>query len=248
MPSSLVAACITFVAMVMMLAPMTSAQESCPTCRSADSILKHCNTSIHLDTWSSPTVYQPDDAQAPCACNTNYYQLMENCLSCQTSDTAKYSVKPLADYKLVCTSQHQEWKEIYIPPKPSTSTTIAPTSTPEPTNADMGSGAHTGLSSGAIAGIIVSVIALIVALVVAGYVYQRRKRDLQRQQEEDELYKYNSQARSSYMEVPLPHNLRVMNPDADEDDVPKPTYNKSHEAQHTTSSSPGWRRGSFDDD
>ncbi|KAG0090203.1 hypothetical protein BGZ93_009455 [Podila epicladia] len=113
---------------------------------------------------------------------------------------------------------------------------------------------------------IVSAIALIVALSVALYVYQRRKRDLARQQEEDELYKYNSQARSSYMEVPLPQytgmiqptlpplpqitNLRVMNPDADDDNVHnrdnKEGYHKSFEVNRN--SSPGWRRGSFDDD
>ncbi|KAG0040458.1 hypothetical protein BGZ82_002542 [Podila clonocystis] len=187
---------------------------------------------------------------------------MLSCLRCQSSTSAKYSVKPVDQYKQVCLSFHQSWQDIYIPTKPSTSSTTEPTGAPEPSN-DAGGSSHVSLSSGAIAGIVVSAIALIVALSVALYVYQRRKRDLARQQEEDELYKYNSQARNSYMEVPLPQytgmiqptlpplpqitNLRVMNPDADDDYVQtKEGYHKSFEVNRN--SSPGWRRGSFDDD
>ncbi|KAG0350052.1 hypothetical protein BG005_010410 [Podila minutissima] len=253
---------IGFVLAALMLGSTVSAQESCPECASADGVLKHCNTSLMMNTWPGTMVFQPDEAKAPCACNQNFYDLVGNCLSCQTSTSAKYSVKPLDLYKQVCLSFHQTWQEIYIPNRPSTSSTPEPTITPEPSD-DAGGSSHVGLSSGAIAGIVVSAIALIVALSVALYVYQRRKRDLARQQEEDELYKYNGQARSSYMEVPLPQytgmiqptlpplpqitNLRVMNPDADDDYVhSKEGYNKSFEVKRN--SSPGWRRGSFDDD
>ncbi|KAF8948409.1 hypothetical protein CPC16_012093 [Podila verticillata] len=247
----------------LMLGSTVSAQDSCPDCSNADTVLKSCNTALLMNTWPGTMVFQPNEAQAPCACNQNFYGLIGSCLTCQSSTTAKYSVKPLDQYQQVCLSFHQQWQQIYIPNKPSTSSTAEPTATPEPSNDGPGGVSHVGLSSGAIAGIVVSAIALIVALSVAVYVYQRRKRDLRKQQEEDELYKYNSQARNSYMEVPLPQytgmiqpslpslpqltNLRVMNPDADDDDVPtKERYDKSFEVQRN--SSPGWRRGSFDDD
>ena len=50
----------------------------------------------------------------------------------------------------------------------------------------------------------VSAIALIVALSVAGYVYTRRKREMAKQKEEEELYKFQENSRNSYMEAPLP--------------------------------------------
>ncbi|KAG0336020.1 hypothetical protein BG000_007008 [Podila horticola] len=251
-----------FVLAGLTLGSTVSAQDSCPQCSNADGVLKNCNTSLLMNTWPGTMVFQPDEAKAPCACNQNFYDLMGSCLSCQTSTSAKYSVKPLDQYQQVCLSFHQTWQAIYIPGKPSTSSSTQPTGAPEPSG-DTGGSSHVGLSSGAIAGIVVSAIALIVALSVALYVYQRRRRDLARQQEEDEMYKYNSQARNSYMEVPLPQytgmiqptlpplpqitNLRVMNPDADDEEVQtKEGYHKSFEVKRD--SSPGWRRGSFDDD
>ncbi|KAF9348873.1 hypothetical protein BGX26_012752 [Mortierella sp. AD094] len=151
----------------------------------------------------------------------------------------------------------------------TSTTTSAPTSTdtttPGPDNNTTGPTHNNGLPAGAIAGIVVSAIALIVALTVAGYVYTRRKRELARQKEDDELYKYQETTRNSYMETPLPQytgiqsslpalpqltNLRVMNPDNDDEDVNNsgnPGFlNNKYGAART--SSPGWRRGSFDDD
>ncbi|KAG9070690.1 hypothetical protein KI688_008229 [Linnemannia hyalina] len=51
---------------------------------------------------------------------------------------------------------------------------------------------------------VVSAIALIVALSVAGYVYARRRREMARQKEEEDLYKFQENSRNSYMEAPLP--------------------------------------------
>jgi hypothetical protein len=150
---------------------------------------------------------------------------------------------------------------------------------------------------------IVSAIALIVALSVAGYVYVRRKREMARQKEEEELYKFQENSRNSYMEAPLPQytgmiqsslpslpqltyvyalflfvfldarivpwfgceqqlttvsllssfvlnsNLRVMNPDSDDDENNGQTrFNKKQSFEVNRGTSPGWRRGSFDDD
>ncbi|KAF9584641.1 hypothetical protein BGW38_005764, partial [Lunasporangiospora selenospora] len=111
---------------------------------------------------------------------------------------------------------------------------------------------------------IVSAIALVVALSVAGYVYTRRKRDRVKDMENDRQYKYASQ-HDSYHETALPQytgmiqptlppiskvsNLRVMNPDSDEDD--RSTHKHAQPGQPSfevrRTSSPGWRRGSFDD-
>ncbi|KAF9430068.1 hypothetical protein BGZ76_000984, partial [Entomortierella beljakovae] len=108
---------------------------------------------------------------------------------------------------------------------------------------------------------VVSAVALIVALAVAGYVYARRKRELARQKEDDELYKYQDATRNSYMETQLPQysgiqsslpslpqltNLRVMNPDTDDEDNDNRGF--KYDPPRTSSPSPGWRRGSFDDD
>ncbi|KAF9095013.1 hypothetical protein BGX27_001330 [Mortierella sp. AM989] len=191
---------------------------------------------------------------------------MVSCLDCQSSSSAKLSVKPLPDYKLVCLSYGQsEFPPVYIPDRTTSSSAPAPTNTSilGPDNDTSGT-KHSGLSAGAIAGIIVSAIALIVALSVAGYVYTRRKRELANQKEDDELYKYQEATRSSYMEAPLPQytgiqsslptlpqltNLRVMNPDSDEEGMngPPPGFS-SHNFENRRTSTPGWRRGSFDDD
>ncbi|KAF9181602.1 hypothetical protein BGZ49_004821 [Haplosporangium sp. Z 27] len=102
---------------------------------------------------------------------------------------------------------------------------------------------------------------------VAGYVYGKRKRDLERQRQDDELYKYQDTTRSSYMESPLPQytgiqsslpalpqltNLRVMNPDNDDEEEVNngvaPVFHNNDRYDSPRTSSPGWRRGSFDDD
>jgi len=117
---------------------------------------------------------------------------------------------------------------------------------------------------------VVSAIALIVALSVAGYVYTRRRRDHLKQQEDDDLYKFQETNRGPYMETQLPQytgmiqpslpslpqltNLRVMNPDSDEEDMTRGPQGRFEEHKPNSSfevartSSPGWRRGSFDDD
>ncbi|KAI1315827.1 hypothetical protein EDD11_000322 [Mortierella claussenii] len=219
------------------------------------------------------------------------YVAMVGCLKCQSSSSAKYSVKDLAGYQLVCQSYGQTWKQINFPNQTTTisaSTTATATSSMAggggavvPTSVDgnpssgnkstSGSG-NSSLSSGAIAGIVVSVIALIVALSVAGYVWGRRRRDSVRHTDLDE-YKYRDTQPDSYMEVALPQytgmiqptlppiskvsNLRVMNPDSDEDEEmihagglhrqqSQQQSQQSFEVRRT--SSPGWRRGSFDDD
>ncbi|KAG0001444.1 hypothetical protein BGZ80_011485 [Entomortierella chlamydospora] len=194
---------------------------------------------------------------------------MTSCTSCQSSNSAHLSVLALASYQQVCQMYGvTSFPAVYIPTTSST-TTSAPgatdTATPAPDNATTGTSHSSGLASGAIAGIIVSGIALIVALAVAGYVYARRKRELERQKEDDELYKYQETTRNSYMETPLPQytgiqsslpalpqltNLRVMNPDNEEEDGNSSSnpglFNSKFDPART--SSPGWRRGSFDDD
>ncbi|KAG0350668.1 hypothetical protein BGZ54_003692 [Gamsiella multidivaricata] len=196
---------------------------------------------------------------------------MVSCLSCQSSTSAKLSVAPLDQYQLVCQSLGQtEFPKVYVPGQTSTTTTAAPsTNTPLATsgsNSGNNGAGHSNLSSGAVAGIVVSAIALIVALSVAGYVFAKRRRELAKQREEEELYKYQDATRSSYMESPLPQytgiqsslpslpqltNLRVMNPDNDDDDergnAGRPR-NQNGQSFDVTRTSPGWRRGSFDDD
>lgn len=266
--------------MLLLSFPLTGtlAQESCPECSYADTLLKPCNSSLQMQTWPGTLVYQPTEQQAPCACNDNYYGQMAGCLKCQSSTSAKYSVKPLADYQLVCTAFHQVWTPIYLPSK---STTAVPSSTSTTTSSSNsiqtgdrtsnGNG-HSNLSSGAIAGIIVSVVALVVALSVAGYVWNRRRKEVRRGVAGDmDEYKYRDNQTDSYMEHALPQytgmiqptlpplsnltNLRVMNPDYEEGghrvEPPQAQYtqsptNPSFEVRR--GSSPGWRRGSFDDD
>ncbi|KAG0295339.1 hypothetical protein BGZ98_001433 [Dissophora globulifera] len=249
-----------------------AASGSCPPCDGADDILKPCNTSLQMQNWPGTFVYQPLAAQAQCACNQNFYDQMVSCLACQSSSSAKLSIKALPDYKLVCQSLGQtSFPPVYIPGGAQSSpSTPSPTTDPNQSSGSHsgGSGAsHSSLSSGAIAGIVVSAIALIVALLVAGYVFTRRKREMARQKEEDDLYKYQGATRNSYMEAPLPQytgmiqsslpslpqltNLRVMNPDNDEDEDnygigAKFQNGNGFDAPRT--SSPGWRRGSFDDD
>ncbi|GJJ76626.1 hypothetical protein EMPS_08985 [Entomortierella parvispora] len=224
-----------------------------------------------MDTWPGTLVYQPTQAQAPCGCNQNYYDQVASCMSCQSSSSAHYSVKAQPDYELVCTSFNQPWTQINIPGQTTSSAATAATSTPKTTHSTSPSpGGMTGekssqssnLSSGALAGIIVSAIALVVALSVAAYVITRRRRD-SRKQKYDTQYKYNDpHNRDSYAESGLPQytgitsvqpmsNLRVMNPDSDDEGnetsrtpghKPEPSFEVSRTA------SPGWRRGSFDDD
>ncbi|KAG0292705.1 hypothetical protein BGZ97_005522, partial [Linnemannia gamsii] len=213
--------------------------ESCPQCKVVDSYLSKCGAALNLDTWSSPVVYQPHNTtEAPCQCFGNFYDQIVACLGCQKSPTADYSVMPLAEYKAMCIYYGQP----NFPALPggvvvNPTTSIQPTQSSGPLPSDGsngGSSSHSGLSSGAVAGIIVSAIALIVALSVAGYVYVRRKREMARQKEEEELYKFQENSRNSYMEAPLPQytgmiqsslpslpqltNLRVMNPDSDDDE------------------------------
>ncbi|KAG0353732.1 hypothetical protein BGZ54_002087, partial [Gamsiella multidivaricata] len=124
----------------------------------------------------------------------------------------------------------------------------------------IGSG-NSSLSSGAIAGIVVSVIALVVALSVAAYVWGRRRRDRARNAGGLDEYKYRDTQPDSYMEVALPQytgmiqptlppiskvsNLRVMNPDSDDDENGSHSALRNH-SQHQPSfevrrtSSPGW--------
>ncbi|KAG0312013.1 hypothetical protein BGZ99_009778, partial [Dissophora globulifera] len=222
----------------------------------------------------------PTSDQAACACNQNYYDQMVGCLKCQSSTSAHYSVKALPDYQLVCQSYGQAWKQINLPSQSTTSaaptsvaTSTAPGASTTPgsiTSPGGNTSSSNSLSSGAIAGIVVSVIALIVALSVAAYVYGRRKRESLRQQGDIDEYKYRDSP-DSYMEVALPQytgmiqptlppiskvsNLRVMNPDSDDDEAgalstqprrPQQKQPSSFEVNRT--SSPGWRRGSFDDD
>ncbi|KAF9406422.1 hypothetical protein BGZ94_003119 [Podila epigama] len=250
-----------------------SAAAACPVCDNVETLLKPCNTSLEILTWSGQTVYQPTDLQAPCACNQNYYGQIKECLRCESSPRANYTVKAQPDYELVCLSFGQEWKPINLPQTSTTTTTTTTTFTSTTTgslpsdSATNGSNKVTtdGLSSGALAGIIVSVVALIVALSVAGYVYSRRRRERAKARD----YKYSTAQRDSFMEVALPQytgmiqptlppiskvtNLRVMNPDSDDDEAPSKPPQRLSQQQANPSfevnrSSPGWRRGSFDDD
>ncbi|KAF9962663.1 hypothetical protein BGZ70_008002 [Mortierella alpina] len=224
-------------------------------------------------TWPGTMVYQALPAQAKCACNQNYYDLATGCMRCQSSSSAHYSVKDLEGYKLVCLSYGETWKAINMPDQPSASTTAAttgPTAVPVPSD-ESTSGKHTSsnnLSSGAVAGIVVSVIALVVALTVAGYVWRRRKRETVRGEGVNDEYKFSDTHRDSYMEAALPQytgmiqptlpplsnisNLRVMNPDSEDEDLPPRSANRRLQNQPSfevnRNSSPGWRRGSFDDD
>ncbi|KAG0200253.1 hypothetical protein BGX28_006640 [Mortierella sp. GBA30] len=216
-------------------------------------------------------------AQARCGCNQNYYDQVAGCMKCQSSSSAHYSVKDLDGYKLVCASFGETWKEIYVPGSETATTTASAasntaTNTPLPSDGSTAGDHKTAnsLSGGAVAGIVVSVIALVVALSVAGYVYRRRKRDGVRDDRVEDEYKFNDTQRDSYMEQALPQytgmiqptlppianvsNLRVMNPDNEDDDLPPHTTNHHGHQQHqpsfevTRNASPGWRRGSFDDD
>ncbi|KAI1313918.1 hypothetical protein EDD11_002381 [Mortierella claussenii] len=252
---------------------VSAAPDSCPPCSIADGILKPCNSTLNILSWPGTFVYQPLENQAQCACNQNFYDQMLSCLDCQSSSSAKFTVKPLPEYKTICQSLGQAtFPPVYIPGQSTTSSAAATPTDPSVTNPSTGhisTGAGhsgSGLSSGAVAGIIVSAIALIVALSVAGYVFARRRRELTKQREEDELYKYQEGSRNSYMEAPLPQytgmiesslpalpqltNLRVMNPDNDDEEDrnngARPPQDYGLDAPRT--SSPGWRRGSFDDD
>ncbi|KAF9119213.1 hypothetical protein BGW39_000477 [Mortierella sp. 14UC] len=221
--------------------------------------------------WSGERVYGPTAEAAACQCNFLFYNQTASCLDCQSSTNAHYSVMPLASYKAMCVFYNQtSFPDLPGAPgsTPTTNQGLQPTNTGLPSDgANGGSGStHSSLSSGAVAGIIVSAVALIVALSVAGYVYTRRKRELARQKEEEDLYKFQENSRNSYMEAPLPQytgmiqpslpslpqltNLRVMNPDSDDDDNRgngKP-FHKGNSFEVQRGSSPGWRRGSFDDD
>ncbi|KAG0380907.1 hypothetical protein BGX24_003381 [Mortierella sp. AD032] len=273
---SKVASALFLAAPLLLVLLTTPANAACPTCTYADNLLKPCNTKLDILGWSGHMVYQPTEAQAPCACNKNYYDQMDNCLKCESSTSADYSVQPLETYKLICLSQNQAWKEINLPngtttTTTTTSTTTSATSTTTSNSPTISNGATSNstssLSNGAIAGIVVSVIALIVALSVAGYVYSRRRREHVGATDDLDEYKYNTTSRDSYMDGSLPQytgqiqpvlppiskisNLRVMNPDSDEEAggaAPSrhPQHHASFEVNRT--SSPGWRRGSFEDD
>ncbi|KAK3809766.1 MAG: hypothetical protein JOS17DRAFT_764620, partial [Linnemannia elongata] len=239
-----------------------------------DDLLKPCKTKLDILTWSGHMVYQPTDLQAPCACNQNYYTMINSCLTCETSTSANYTVAALDLYKAVCSSQNQVWKDINNPngtvtttTKPTSTTASATTTTISPSGLDGATkGSSSSLSNGAIAGIVVSVIALIVALSVAAYVYSRRRREHVAADDDLDEYKYNTNSRDSYMDGSLPQytgqiqpalppiskisNLRVMNPDSDDEaSGAAPTRPPQHQASFEVNrtSSPGWRRGSFDD-
>ncbi|KAF9278980.1 hypothetical protein BGZ68_008203 [Mortierella alpina] len=215
---------------------------------------------------------QPSAAQAKCGCNQNYYELAKGCMRCQSSTSASYSVKDVEGYKLVCLSFGETWKAIHNPNEPSASTpagTTGPTAVPVPSD-ESTSGKHTtnNLSNGAVAGIVVSVIALVVALTVAGYVWRKRRRESVPGDGVNDEYKFSDTQRDSYMEAALPQytgmiqptlpplsnisNLRVMNPDSEDEDLPPSSANRKVQNQPSfevnRNSSPGWRRGSFDDD
>ncbi|KAG9065688.1 hypothetical protein KI688_001977 [Linnemannia hyalina] len=260
------------------LSPST-VDATCPTCQYVDDLLKPCKAKLDILTWPGFMVYQPTDLQAPCACNQNYYSMITNCLTCETSSSANYTVAAIDLYKAICSSQNQVWKDINNPNGTvTTTTTTAPTSTTasstittiSPSGLDgPPTGSSPSLSNGAIAGIVVSVIALIVALSVAGYVYSRRRREHVAAVDDLDEYKYNTNSRDSYMDGSLPQytgqiqsvlppiskisNLRVMNPDSDDEaGGAAPTRPPQHQSQGSfevnRNSSPGWRRGSFDDD
>ncbi|KAF9289130.1 hypothetical protein BGZ74_000778 [Mortierella antarctica] len=245
---------------------LKTASGACSPCDLVEGLFKPCNTSLAILTWPSEAVYQPNEVQAPCACNDNFHDLIDRCLKCESSTTAKYSVKEKTGYQLVCTSFHQTWKAINIPQSSTTASTTTSTTSGILPSDSATSGEDTGnpLSSGALAGIIVSAVALVVALSVAAYVYRRRRRE--RALEKDD-YKYSDTHRDSYMEVALPQynngmqptlppiskvsNLRVTNPDSDDEAPSNPPQMSQHQATpsfEVNRGSPGWRRGSFDDD
>ncbi|KAF9365583.1 hypothetical protein BGX34_009409 [Mortierella sp. NVP85] len=253
--------------MVGFLGVSSAAEESCAPCSLAEEVLKNCNSSLQMSTWPGKFTYQPLPVQAPCACNKNFYDQVETCVACQSSDTAKLQVLPLADYTAVCASMGQGFPAFYSPVKTTSTVGPAPTSSSLPSTAHPGSGSasHSSLSPGAVAGIVVSVIALMVALSVAGYVFMRR-REIAKEKEREEVYKYQERT-DSYGETALPQytgiqsslptlpqltNLRVMNPDNDVDEErnigsdSKPGHANGLDAPRQTP--PGWRRGSFDDD
>ncbi|KFH70472.1 hypothetical protein MVEG_03322 [Podila verticillata NRRL 6337] len=243
---------------------MKSASAACSPCDQVATLLKPCNTTLAILTWPGEVVYQPTELQAPCACNDNYYGQITDCLKCESSSSAKYSVKAQTDYELVCTSFHQAWKSINVFPTSTTASTSTSSSGTTPSDsATSGEQTSNPLSSGALAGIIVSAIALIVALSVAAYVYGRRRRE--RTLDKDD-YKYSDE-RDSYMEVALPQynngmqpilppiskvsNLRVMNPDSDDEAPSNPPQMSQQQATpsfEVNRGSAGWRRGSFADD
>ncbi|KAF8958739.1 hypothetical protein BGZ46_001904, partial [Entomortierella lignicola] len=200
------------------------------------------------------------------------------CLTCESSSSAHYSVENIADYKLVCLSFGQAWKQINLPNATTTTTTTttatattttSSTITNNPSNDTSSKDNNNSLSSGAIAGIAVSIVALIVAISVAVYVCARRRRE-ERNVTDLDTFKYRDTHSDSFMETSLPQytgmiqsplapisklsNLRVMNPDSDDEGATNVARNGRQRQQDHPSfevqrnSSPGWRRGSFDDD
>ncbi|KAF9319674.1 hypothetical protein BG003_008474 [Podila horticola] len=245
---------------------LKTASGACSPCDLVEGLFKPCNTSLNILSWPGEAVYQPNEVQAPCACNDDFYAQIGACLKCESSTSAKYSVKDLAGYQLVCTSFHQTWKAINIPQSSTTtSTTKSTTSGVLPSDsATSNEDTSSPLSSGALAGIIVSAVALVVALSVAAYVYGRRRRERALDKND---YKYSDAHRDSYMEIALPQynngmqptlppiskvsNLRVTNPDSDDEAPSNPPQMSQQQATpsfEVNRSSPGWRRGSFDDD
>ncbi|KAF9351051.1 hypothetical protein BGX34_000842 [Mortierella sp. NVP85] len=209
-------------------------------------MLKPCNSSLNMLTWPGTMTYQPKLEQMQCACNQNYYDLVKDCMRCQTSTTSNYTVLDLETYKTLCQTYGHEWTTLPVP-KPST-TSAPPTATTTTTSSAIitppgnktNGVSHNNLSSGAIAGIIVSVVALIVALSVAGYVWNRRRKDTVRDAGNSDEYKYHRDNQAeSYMESALPQytgmiqptlppisnisGLRVMNPDDDDEGMSNPT-------------------------
>ncbi|KAG0332797.1 hypothetical protein BG004_001096, partial [Podila humilis] len=173
---------------------------ACAPCDLVENLLKPCNTSLRILTWPGEMVFQPDEVQAPCACNENFYNQTTACLKCESSDRASYSVHELGGYKLVCESYNQPWKIINMPNAPSpskstTTTTSSSTGTALPSdNATAGdnpsSSSSSNLSNGALAGM-------------------RRQRE---RSKADDDYKYNSAHRDSYMEVALPQYNGMIQP------------------------------------
>lgn len=149
---------------------------------------------------------------------------MVGCLRCQSSTTANYSVKDVEGYKLICRLYNQEWKDINLPTTSTTTTTTVPPLTTTSTtmtssnaintpseDKDYG-GSRSNLSSGAIAGIIVSVVALIVALSVAGYVWNRRRKEIVREAGDMDDFKYRDSQTDSHMEAALPQYTGMIQP------------------------------------
>ncbi|KAF9976736.1 hypothetical protein BGZ73_007961 [Actinomortierella ambigua] len=152
------------------------------------------------------------------------------------------------------------------------------TNTNLPATSNPGQSSSHSLSSGAIAGIIVSIVALIVALSVAGYVYARRKKEKEQREADEiykygddqrtsymevPLPQYTGMIQPTLPPLPNITNLRVTNPDTDDEEAnhhhhqlqhhhqhPDPPFHHEHQPSFEVkrNSSPGWRRGSFDDD